>query len=83
MKDEIISLKEEMNTQRKVECEMTPLKENILEQQEKLHDVKMECFTEIQKMDDKVKVLEKHLEIVSQINKNGIPTSQDRGDRQV
>ena len=28
----------------------------------------MECFTEIQKMDDKVKVLEKHLEIVSQIN---------------
>ena len=28
----------------------------------------MECFIEIQKMDDKVKVLEKHLEIVSQIN---------------
>ena len=47
---------------------MTPLKENILEQQEQLHDVKVECFTEIQKMDDKVKVLEKHLEIVSQIN---------------
>ena len=47
---------------------MTPLKENILEQQEKLHDVKMECFTKIQKMFDKVKVLEKHLEIVSQIN---------------
>jgi hypothetical protein len=33
-----------------------------------IHDVKMECFTEIQKMDDKVKALEKHLEIVSQIN---------------
>ena len=47
---------------------MTPLKENILEQQEQLHDVNMECFTEIQKMADKVKVLEKHLEIVSQIN---------------
>ena len=42
--------------------------ENILEHQEQLHDVKMECFTEIQKMDDKMKMLEKHLEIVSQIN---------------
>ena len=47
---------------------MTPLKENILEQQEHLHDVKMDCFTEIEKMADKVKVLEKHLEILSQIN---------------
>ena len=28
----------------------------------------MECFTEIQKMDYKVKALEKHLEIVSQID---------------
>ena len=68
LKDEIISLREEMNKWRKVECDMTPLKENILEQQEQLHDVKMECFTKIQKMADKVKVLEKHLEIVSQIN---------------
>ena len=51
-----------------MECDMTPLKENILEQQEQLHDVKMECFIEIEKMVDKVKVLEKHLEIVSQIN---------------
>ena len=47
---------------------MIPLKENTLEKQEKLHDVKVECFTEIQKMDKKVKTLEKHLEIVSQIN---------------
>ena len=31
LKDEIISLREEMNKQRKVECDMTPLKENILE----------------------------------------------------
>ena len=30
----------------------------------------MECFTEIQKMDDKVKVIEKHLKIVSQVNLN-------------
>ena len=47
LKDEIISLKEEMNKRRKVECDMTPLKGSILEQQEQLHDVKMECFTEI------------------------------------
>ena len=40
LKDEIISLREEMNKQRKVECDMTPLKENILEQQEQLHDVR-------------------------------------------
>ena len=32
LKDEIISLKEEMNKRRKVECEMTPLKISILEQ---------------------------------------------------
>ena len=32
LKDEIISLKEEMNKRRKVECDMTPLKEIILEQ---------------------------------------------------
>jgi hypothetical protein len=68
LKDEIISLKEEMNKRRKVECDMTPLKENILEQQDHLHDVKMERFTEIQKMVDKVKILEKHLKFVSQIN---------------
>ena len=68
LKDEIISLKEEMHKRRKVECDMIQLKENILEQQENLHDVKMECFIEIQKMADKVKMLEKHLEIVSQIN---------------
>ena len=44
------------------------LKENYLDQQEKLHDVKVECFTEVQKMVEKVKALEKHLKIVSQIN---------------
>ena len=47
---------------------MIPLKENILEQQEQLHDVKVDSFTEIQKIDENVKALEKHLEIVSQIN---------------
>ena len=65
LKDEIISLKEEMNKRRKVECDMTLLKGSLLEQQDQLHDFKMECFTEIQKMADKVKMVEKHLEIVS------------------
>ena len=57
-----------MTKRRKVYDNLVPLKENIIEQQEKLHDVKMECFTEVQKMAEKVKALEKHLEIVSQIN---------------
>lgn len=52
----------------KVEYNLLPLKENILEEQEKLHDVKVKCFTEIEKMAEKVKALEKHLEILSQIN---------------
>ena len=47
LKDEIISLQEEMKKRRKVEDSIIPLKENILEQQDQLHDVKVECFTEI------------------------------------
>ena len=67
LKDEIISLREEMK-RRKIEENLILLKQNILEQQEKVHDIKVECFTEIQKMEEKVKSLEKHIEIVSQIN---------------
>ena len=59
LKDEIVNLREEINKQRKVECDMTPLKGIILEQQEQIHDVKMA---------DKVKMVEKHLKIVSQVN---------------
>ena len=70
LKDEILSLQEGMNKRRKVEDNLISLKENILEQQEKIHDVKLECFTKIQKMEEKVEALEKHLEIVSQINLN-------------
>ena len=47
---------------------MTLLKVRMIEQQQWLHDVKMECFTEIQNMVDKVKIVEKHLEIISQTN---------------
>ena len=57
-----------MKKRRKVEYNLILLKENILEQQENIHNVKVECFTKIQKMGEKVKALEKHLEIVSQIN---------------
>ena len=49
-----------------MEFETTPLRAIIMEQQEKLFDVKMECFDEVKKMTDKVKMIEKHLEIVSQ-----------------
>ena len=49
-----------------MESDTTPLQASILEQQEKLYDVKMECFNEIKKMADKVKMIEKHLEIVSE-----------------
>ena len=49
-----------------MECDTTPLQASILEQQENLYDVKMECFNEIKKMVDKVQMLEKYLEIVSQ-----------------
>ena len=49
-----------------MEDNLIPLKEKNLEQQEQLHDVKVECFTEVQKMAEKVKALEKHLENVSQ-----------------
>ena len=68
MKDELISLREEMKKRRKVDDNLVPLKENIMDKQEKINDVKVECFTKIQKMEDKVKALEKHLEIVSQIS---------------
>ena len=66
LQSEIISLREKVNKRRKVECETTPLRATILEQQEKLYDVKMECFNEVKKMTNKVKSIKKHLEIVSQ-----------------
>ena len=61
LKDELINLRKGMKKRRKVDDTLIPLRENILEQQEQLHDVRVECFIEIQKMLDKVKLLEKHL----------------------
>ena len=57
LKNKIISLKAEVNKRRKVECDTTPLEASILEQQENIYDVKMECFNEIKKIDDKVKMI--------------------------
>ena len=66
LKEEVISLREEIHKQRKVEVETTLLRATILKQHEKLYDVRMECFDKVKKMADKVKVIEKHLDIVSQ-----------------
>ena len=66
IKDEVLSLKAEIKKRRKVEDGTTPLRATILDQQAKLFDIKMECFHEIKKMTNKVKNIEKHLEIVSQ-----------------
>ena len=44
LKDELISLREEMKKMKKVDDNLVSLKENILEQQEKLNDVKAGMF---------------------------------------
>ena len=49
LKNEIINLKEEVNKRRRVESDTTSLQASILEQQEKLYDVKMEFLNEIKK----------------------------------
>ena len=49
-----------------MESDTTPLQASILEQQEKPYDIRMECSNKIKKMDDKDKMIEKHLEIFSQ-----------------
>lgn len=55
LQSEMISLRAEVNKRRKVECETTPLQATILEQQEKVFDVKMDFFNQVKKMTDKVK----------------------------
>ena len=49
---------------------LIPLRENILVEQELLHDAKVECFAEVQKMEDIIKALKKHLENASQVYQN-------------
>ena len=49
---------------------LNSLKESILIEQEFLHDVKIKCFAEVQKMFDMLKDLEKHLEVASQIHQS-------------
>lgn len=66
LKEEVINLKVEIHKWRKVDDETTPLQATILDQHAKLYDVRMECFDKVKKMADKVKMIEKHLDIVSQ-----------------
>ena len=66
LKEEVINLKAEIHKRRKVDDETTPLRATILDQHAKLYDVRMECFDKVKKMVDKVKMIEKHLDIVSQ-----------------
>lgn len=47
LKDELMSLQEEMKKRRKVDDNLVLLKEKIMEQQEHLLDVKVECFIEV------------------------------------
>ena len=63
--EEITNLKAEIHKRRKVDDETTPLRATILDQHAKLYDVRMECFDKVKKMADKVKLIEKHLGIVS------------------
>ena len=66
LKGEVINLRAEIHKRKKLEDETTLLRATILDQHEKLYDVKMECFDKVKKMVDKVKMIEKYLNIVSQ-----------------
>ena len=65
LKEEFINLKAEIHKRRNVDDETTPLRTTILDQHARLYDVRMECFDKVKKMADKVKMIEKHLDIVS------------------
>ena len=54
LKDELVSLEDEMKKRRKVDDNLVLIKENIMKQQEQLHDLQVECFIEVQKMVKKV-----------------------------
>ena len=66
LKEDVIYLKAEIHKWRKVDDETTLLRVTILNQHSKLYDVRMECFDKVKKMVDKVKMIEKPLNIVSQ-----------------
>ena len=53
LKEEVICLREEIHKRRKVDDDTTPLQASILQQHEKLYDVRMECFDKVKKMVDK------------------------------
>ena len=55
LKDEVISLREEIHKRRKVEDETTPLQATIMDQHEKLYDANMECFDNLRKWSIRLK----------------------------
>ena len=59
-----------MKERKKVDDHLILLRESILVEQEFLHDAKVECFAEVQKMADIIKALEKHVENASQVYLN-------------
>jgi cell division protein FtsB len=50
LKEEVINLKAQIHKRRKVNDETTPLRATILDQHEKLYDVRMECFDKVKKI---------------------------------
>ena len=57
LKEDVINLRVEIHKWRKVDDETTPLRATTLKQHEKLYDVRMECFDQVKKMVDKVKMI--------------------------
>jgi hypothetical protein len=47
-----------MHKRIKIGDETTPLRATILDQQEKLYDIRMECFDKVKKMANKVEMIE-------------------------
>ena len=70
IEEENTNLRVEVSKKQKVDDHLNSLKESILIEQELLHEAKTECFAEVQKMVDMLKVLEKYLEVASQIHQS-------------
>ena len=63
--EENINMKDEMKKKRNVDDHLNTLKESIMKKQNLLYDANIECFAKVQKMEDVLKDLEKHMETAS------------------
>ena len=70
LQDEITNLKTDTKKRKKVDDRLIPLTVSIMIEQELLHDAKVECFAKVQKMEDIINSLDKHIENASQVNIN-------------